>query len=121
MHVKGVTSFGPHTRPACNQAPLEIFSLNQHSDFHSKYSVFLLTSGNARGLGLLFECLRMRSRSMRKCAHVNAGGLGSILAVCACAYDPIHVTAQGQRLGENCACVPTPHTVKLCVCVFFTP
>ena len=41
---------------------------------------FLLTSGDARGLGLL---LRMRSRSTRKCAHMNAGDLGSILAVCA--------------------------------------
>ena len=24
MHVKGVTSLGPHTRPACHQAPLEM-------------------------------------------------------------------------------------------------
>ena len=47
----------------------------------------------------------MRSRSTRKCAHRNAGDLGSSLAVCACAYDPIHVTAQGKSLGPNCACV----------------
>ena len=39
---KGVTSLGRHTRPACYQAPLEIFSLNQHSDFHSNYSVFFI-------------------------------------------------------------------------------
>ena len=37
---------------------------------------------------------------------MNAGDLGSRWAVCACAYDPIHVTAQGKRLGLNCACVP---------------
>ena len=49
----------------------------------------------------------VRSRSMEKCAHINAGDLGSILAVCACAYDPIHVTAQGKSIGENCACVLT--------------
>ena len=51
----------------------------------------------------------MRSRSMRKCAHINAGDLGSILGVCACAYDPIYVTVQGS-IGENCACVLTPCT-----------
>ena len=38
-------------------------------------------------------------------AHMNAGDLGSNLAVCACAYDPIHVTAQGKSVGPNCACV----------------
>ena len=43
----------------------------------------------------------MRSRSMRKCAHINAGDLGRILAVCACAYDTIHVTAQGKSIWEN--------------------
>ena len=56
----------------------------------------------------------MRSRSRRKCAHMNAGDLGSILAVCACAYDPIHVTAQGKALGRTahasyhhaCMCLP---------------
>ena len=57
------------------------------------------------GSGATFHGLRMRSRSTRKCAHRNAGDLGSSLAVCACAYDPIHVTAQGKRLGPNCACV----------------
>ena len=47
----------------------------------------------------------MRSRSRRKCAHRNAGDLESSLEVCACVYDPIHVTAQGKSLGPNCACV----------------
>ena len=37
---------------------------------------------------------------------MNAGDLWSRWAVCACAYDPIHVTAQGKRLELNCACVP---------------
>ena len=60
--------------------------------------MFLLTSGDARGLGIFFECLRMRSRSMWKLVHINAGDLGSILVVCACAYDPIHVTAQGKSI-----------------------
>ena len=45
---------------------------------------------------------------MLKCAHMNVGDLGSILAVCACAYDPIHVTAQGKSIGKNCACVLPP-------------
>ena len=45
---------------------------------------------------------------MRKCAHMNAGDPGGILAVCACAYDPIHVTAPGKSIGQNCACVLTP-------------
>ena len=57
-----------------------------------------------------FECLRMRSRSMRKCARINAGDLGTILAVCACAYDPIHVNAQSKSILENCACVLNPCT-----------
>ena len=35
------------------------------------------------GSGASFHCLRMRSRSTRKCAHMNAGDLGSILVVCA--------------------------------------
>ena len=39
---------------------------------------------------------------------MNAGDLGSILAVCACAYDLIHVTAQGKSIGPNCACVLPP-------------
>ena len=66
---------------------------------------------------------------------MNAGDLGSRWAVCACAYDPIHVTAQGKRLGLNCACVPlvprlyAVRSLKLCgecgsntcVCVFFFP
>ena len=65
---------------------------------------------------------------------MNAGDLGSRWAVCACAYDPIHVTAQGKRLGLICACVPlvprfyAVQSIKtmpsmwinlLCVCVLF--
>ena len=77
----------------------------------------------------------MRCRSSRTKAPMNAGDLGSRWAVCACAYDPIHVTAQGKRLGLNCACVPlvtrlyAVRSIKLgeacgsnpCVCVFFSP
>ena len=74
-----MTSLGPHTRPACNQATVDNL-LNPKRWFWPQYSFFLLTSGDARGLGLL---LRMCSRSTRKCAHMNAGDLGSILAVCA--------------------------------------
>ena len=51
------------------------------------------------GSGATFRGLRMRSRFMRKLAPRHAGDLVSRLAVCACAYDPIHVTAQGKRLG----------------------
>ena len=43
----------------------------------------------------------MRSRSTQKCAHMNAGDLESILAVCACAYHPIHVTAQAKALDRT--------------------
>ena len=69
------------------------------------YSVFFIDFWWCEGSGASFECLRMRHRSRRKCAPMNAGDLGSRLAVCACAYDPNHVTAQDKRLGPNCACV----------------
>ena len=92
---------------------------------------FFLTLG-LRGVWGYFRGSRMRSRSTRKYAHRNAGDLGSRLAVCACAYDPNHVTAQGKRLGPNCACVQLPgftRSLKLCeqcrfnscVRVFFIP
>ena len=64
------------------------------------------------GSGATFHGLLMRSRSTRKCAHRNAGDLGSSLAVCACVYDPIHVTAQGKSLGPNCACVQPPRDYR---------
>ena len=60
------------------------------------------------GSGASSHGLRMRSRSTRKCAYRNAGDLGSGLVVCACAYDPIHVTVQGKSLGPNCTCVQPP-------------
>ena len=83
------------------------------------------------GSGASFHGLRMRSRSTRKCAHRNVGDLGISLAVCACAYDPIHVTAQGKRLGPNCACnqLPGSPLIKtmgnmwiqlLCACVLYS-
>ena len=83
------------------------------------------------GSGTTFRSLRMRSRSTRKWAHRNAGDLGSRLAVCACAHDPIHVTAQGKRLGPICACVQLPgsslHKTMprmwiqlLCACVLYS-
>ena len=75
--------------------------------FSLKQCVFLDFRG-CEGSGACFERLRMRSRSRRKCAHRNAGDLGSSLTVCACVYDPIHVTAQGKSLGPNCACVQPP-------------
>ena len=55
----------------------------------------------------------MRSRSIRKWAHRNAGDLGSRLVVCACAYDPIHVTAQGKRLDPICACVQLSSSILI--------
>ena len=75
--------------------------------FTLKQCVFLDFRG-CEGSGACFERLRMRSRSTRKCADRNAGDLGRSLAVCACVYDPIHVTAQGKSLGPNCACVQPP-------------
>ena len=97
------------------------------------YSVFFIDFWWCEGSGASFECLRMRHRSRRKCAPMNAGDLGSRWAVCACAYDPIHVTGQDKRLGPNCACVPfvtrfyAVRSLKLCeqcgsntcVCVLF--
>ena len=102
----GVTSLGRHTRPACHQALFEI--VIKKSWFWPPYSVFFMDFWGCEGSGASFHGLRMRSRSTRKCAHRNAGDLGSSLAVCACAYDPIHVTAQGKSLGPNCACVQPP-------------
>ena len=75
--------------------------------FTLKQCAFLDFRG-CEGSGACFERLRMRSRSRRKCAHRNAGDLESSLEVCACVYDPIHVTTQGKSLGPNCACVQPP-------------
>ena len=102
---KGVMSLGRHTRPACNQGLLEIYLKRW---FWPQYSAFFMDFRWCEGSGASFHGLRMRSMSTRKCAHKNAGDLGSNLAVCACAYDPIHVTAQGKSLGSNCACVLPP-------------
>ena len=76
------------------------------SDLHTVR--FFMDFWGCEGSGATFHGLRMRSRSTRKCAHRNAGDLGSSLAVCACVYDPIHVTAQGKSFGPNCACVQPP-------------
>ena len=90
--------------------------------FTLKQCVFLDFRG-CEGSGACFERLRMRSRSTRKCAHRNVGDLGRSLAVCACVYDPFHVTAQGKSLGPNCACVQPPrhYRVFLWMPVFFIP
>ena len=77
-----MTSLGPHTRPACNQATVDNL-LNPKRWFWPQYSVFFIDFRWCEGSGDSFHCLRMRSRSTRKCAHMNAGDLGSILAVCA--------------------------------------
>ena len=132
-----MTSLGRHTRPVCN--------LGHSRDlFRIKWCGWMMLTSIqcvfidfwwCEGSGASFECLRMRHRSRRKCAPMNAGDLGSRLAVCACAYDPNHVTAQDKRLGPNCACVPfvtrlyAVCSLKLCelcgsntcVCVFFFP
>ena len=105
----GVTSLGGHTRPACHQALFAICWLKKKKSwFWPLYSVFFMDFWECEGSGATFNGLRMRSRSTRKCAHRNAGDLGSSLTVCACAYDPIHVTAQGKRLGPHSACVQPP-------------
>ena len=52
---------------------------------------------------------------------MNVGDLGSILAICACAYDPIHVTAQGKSIGPNCACVLARMYVPSYECVCSLP
>ena len=78
--IKGVTSLGPHIRPVCNQAPLEIFI--KKVDFDLNTVCFSWTSGDARGPGLCsHECvgpgeyfggLRMCLRShSRDCAGQN--------------------------------------------------
>ena len=125
----GVTSLGRHTRPACHPGSIrDVFIKKVNVDLYTV--CFFLTLG-MRGDWSYFHGLRMRSRSTRKWAHRHAGDLGSRLTVCACAYDPIHVTAQGKRLG------PTAHafnyqallSIKLCqqcrfnscVRVFFIP
>ena len=52
INVKGVTSLGRHTRPACHQALFEIVIKKVDFDLHIVY--FSWTFGDARGLGLLF-------------------------------------------------------------------
>ena len=64
-----------------------------------------------RGTGASFECLRMRCRPRRTLAPMNAVDLGSRWAVCACAYDPIHVTAQGKKPGTDLRMRPTCYQV----------
>ena len=54
IKLMGVTSLGRHLRPACNQGLLEI-PLNKKTWFWPQCSVFLWTSGDARGLGLLLS------------------------------------------------------------------
>ena len=49
---KGVTSFGRHTRPACNQALRGTFIKTNAVILSSIQCVFLWTDGDARGLGL---------------------------------------------------------------------
>ena len=99
-------SLGRHTRPACHLgSPRDVLIKKVDVDLHRVCFSWLL---GCEGSGTTFRGLRMRSRSTRKWAPRNAGDLGSRLAVCACAYDPIHVTAQGKRLGPNCACVQLP-------------
>ena len=51
--IKGVTSLGRHTRPACHQALFEMF-IKKKVDFDLHTVCFSWTSGDARGLGLLF-------------------------------------------------------------------
>ena len=101
-----MTSLGRHTRPACNLGSIRDLLIKKKKKVDSDlHTVCFLDFWGCEGSGACFERSRMRSRSTRKCAHRNAGDLGSRLAVCACAYNPIHVTAQGKRLGPHCACV----------------
>ena len=75
----GVTSLGRHLRPACNlDYCRDLFLLNHQKkyEFWPQYSVFFIDFRWCEGSGDSFECLRMRSRSMRKCAHMNAGTWG---------------------------------------------
>ena len=125
----GVTSLGRHTRPTCHPGSIRDMFIKK-SGCWPLYSVFFLTLG-MRGVWGYFHGLRMRSRFMRKWAPRHAGDLGSGLAVCACVFDLIHVTAQGKRLDLNCACVQLPgsslhktmQTMQiqlLCVCVLYS-
>ena len=99
----GVTSLGRHTRPACHPgSSRDVLIKKVDVDLHRVCFSWLL---GCEGSGTTFHGLRMRSRSTRKCAHRNVGDLGSSLVVCACVYDPIHVTAQGKSFRPNCACV----------------
>ena len=125
----GVTSLGRHTRPACHPGSIrDVFIKKVDVDL---YRVCFSWLWGCEGSGTTFRGLRMRSRSMRKWAHRNAGDLGSRLAVCACAYDPIHVTAQGKRLDPICACVQLSGSILiktmwrmwiqlLCACVLYS-
>ena len=126
----GVTSLGRHTRPTCNPGSIRDVFIKKKVTVDLYTVCFFLTLG-MRGVWGYFHGLRMRSRSMRKWAHKNAGDLGSGLAVCACAFDPIHVIAQGKRLDPICACVQLPgsslyKTMQrmwiqlLCACVLYS-
>ena len=86
---------------------------------------------DARGLGLLFMVCACAVGVRGNRLTGMRGTWGSRLAVCACAYDPIHVTAQGQRLGPICACVQLPGSILhktmsrmwiqlLCACVLYS-
>ena len=50
---------------------------------------------------------------------MNAGDLGSIMTVCACAYDLTDVTAQGQSHGSTAHAYPLHTRVKI-LCLFYS-
>ena len=55
MHVKGVTSLGPHTCPACNLGHSRDLIKTNAVILFLIQCVFSMTSGDARGLGLLLN------------------------------------------------------------------
>ena len=66
INVKGVTSLGRHTRPACQPGSRFVFSLNHKKMiFHSTTVCFSWLLG-CEGSGATFHGLRLRRRSTRR-------------------------------------------------------
>ena len=91
MYVKGVTSLGPHTRPACYQALLEICSLKLCEKCGSNYcvSVFFFPWGHVNSYDHILAltrqighvCSMLDSDWLKKscCALIGRDLLGPLL------------------------------------------
>ena len=120
-----MTSFGRHTRPGCNLGhSRDLFCIKwcgwmMLTSIQCVFIDFRWCEGSAAP----FECLRMRSRSRRKCAHMNAGDLGSIFGALRMCLRSHSRDCAGQKPGAELRMRPTTTHVgsSYKMRLFFTP